>query len=65
MKDKTPGGAKSDSKISSSDSGRVDSGRVDSDSEISSSDSGHINAISFHLNFPVFLLNHYLGGKDV
>jgi len=70
MKDKTPCGSKSDSEISSSDSGRVDSGRVDSgrvdsDSEISSSDSGRVDAISFHLNFPVFLLNHYLGGKDV
>jgi len=59
MKDKTPCGSKSDSEIPSSDSGRVDS-----DSEIPSSDSGRINAISFHLNFPVFLLNHYLGGSN-
>tara|TARA_R100001198_G_scaffold95641_2_gene82321 strand:+ start:255 stop:443 length:189 start_codon:yes stop_codon:yes gene_type:complete len=59
MKNKTPGGAKSDFEISSSDSGRVDS-----DSEISSSDSGRINAIAFHLNFPVFLLNHYLRGSN-
>ena len=59
MKEKKPSGSNPD--FESSENG---SGRDDSDSEISSSDSGHINAISFHLNFPVFLLNHYLGGSN-
>ena len=65
MKEKKPSGSNPDSESSESDSGRDDSGRVNPDSESSESDSGQIAAISFHLNFPVFLLNHYLGGRDV
>ena len=51
MKEKKPSGSNPDSESSESDSGR--------------DDSGQIAAISFHLNFPVFLLNHYLGGREV
>jgi len=65
MREKNPGGSNPDFESSKNGSGRDDSDFESSKNGSGQDDSGQIDAISFHLNFPVFLLNHYLGGKDV